>query len=60
MFISFDYKCTRCEDIDSRMVKRVEMDEQTCNKPDCFSAHMIRLPAGTRTTFRFADRKLKD
>lgn len=55
-FITFDYRCEKGHE-DSRMVLRKEMDAQRCK--EC-KGLMRRLPAGTRTTFRFADRKLKD
>jgi hypothetical protein len=54
-YITFDYKCPDCGHVDTRLVKREEMDEQACT---CEQT-MRRLPAGTRTTFRFADTKLK-
>ena len=66
-YITFDYKCPEGH-YETRMVQRSEMDKQWCNEPDesrfkllgkkC-DAPMIRLPAGTRTTFRFNDKKLK-
>lgn len=60
MFISFDYKC-KSGHVDSRLVKRDQMDNQFCFHDDHggFILRMTRLPAGTRTTFRFADTKLK-
>jgi hypothetical protein len=54
-YITFDYKCPDCGAVDTRLVKREEMDEQACT---C-ETEMRRLPAGTRTTFLFADTKLK-
>lgn len=62
MFISFDYKCPDCGHFDSRFVKKSEMDSQWCDKHPGIRKpfFMIRLPAGTRTTFRHADTKLKD
>lgn len=64
MYITFDYRCPYCEHEESRFVKRTEMDDQECTHPGLPSWHvpapMTRLPAGTRTTFRFADTKLKD
>lgn len=66
-YITFDYKCPDCGHVDTRMVKREEMDDQQCPnyvtpnvEHPCFSMAMTRLPAGTRTTFRFADTTLKD
>jgi hypothetical protein len=63
MYITFDYKCRECGDYDSRMVLRSEMDTQRCGKKSTTfpcRGRMVKLPAGTRTTFRFADTKLKD
>lgn len=58
MYITFDYKCSACELVVSRMVKRSEQDDQRC---ECGNIEkMTKLPAGTRTHFRFADTKLKD
>jgi len=64
MYISFDYLCLNenCKEIESRMVKKEEMDKQVhhCNgNPNSVPYFMKKLPAGTRTTFRFADTKLK-
>ena len=58
MYITFDYKCPECGHVESRFVKREHMDVQDCNEP-C-NHPMRRLPAGTRTTFKFADTKLKE
>lgn len=61
-YITFDFKCTKCDTVDSRMVKRKDMDNQTCDRAGtlfpCLGT-MYKLPANTRTTFRFADEKLK-
>lgn len=67
MYITFDYKCL-CGHVDTRMVQRDEMDDQyhdPCPEASAITGApcpmaMTRLPAGTRTTFRFADTKLKD
>jgi len=63
-YITFDFKCSHCGNVDSRFVKREEMDNQTCEHEGLPSWHqpslMTRLPAATRTTFKFADTKLKD
>lgn len=67
MFVCFDYRCPTCGHEEERFVRRDQMDEQFCpnylgphDKIACGSyAPMTRLPAGTRTTFRFADTKLK-
>ena len=55
MYISFDYSCTSCPKVEQRLVKKDSKDNQMCQ---CQSP-MKRLPAGTRTTFRFADTNLK-
>jgi len=60
-FITFDYWCSSGNKTVTRMVRRELMDDQRCEH-DCCGDHsqlMIRLPAGTRTHFRFADTKLK-
>lgn len=60
MYITFDFKCLTCKQVDTRLVRREHMDMQVCTQgTGCDGTDMIRLPAGTRTTFRFADRKLK-
>lgn len=61
MYISFDYKCRVCDTITPRFVKKEVMDNQHCAEGKCFdfATKLIRLPAGTRTTFRHADTKLK-
>lgn len=57
-YISFDYKCKACTALpEHRMVKRINMDSQVCE--EC-GGDMVKLPPATRTTFRFADTKLKD
>ena len=61
MFISFDYRCdnelcpSRTYKIE-RLVMKEAQEEQHCK-----TCHVImkRLPAAPRTTFRFADKKLK-
>jgi len=68
MYITFDYRCPEGHH-EERFVKKSEMDDQWCNHihesgfgklgKTC-DAPMTRLPAGTRTTFRYADTKLKD
>jgi hypothetical protein len=62
MYITFDYKCPSCGHTEPRFVRRSEMDDQVhraCAPPLSGGIPMTRLPAGTRTTFRYADRKLK-
>lgn len=57
MLLWFDYRCSKCEHREvGRAVHRGDMDSQKCG---ICAAPMYRLPAGTRTTFRFADEKLK-
>lgn len=58
MFVSFDYRCPHCFSVDSRFVKKVEQYQQRCNECD-YTGHMVKLPSGTRTTFKHADTKLK-
>jgi len=58
-YITFDYRCSTCEETESRFVRRSDMDDQKCPKHSA-PKPMTRLPAGTRTTFRYADTKLKD
>jgi len=62
-FITFDYKCPACGRIsENRLVRRSEMDEVYCGT-NCDGDHptrMVRMLPATRTTFRFADTKLKD
>lgn len=58
MFISFDYRCRDCFAVESRFVRKTEKDTQRCTACDSDNP-MARLPAGTRTTFRYADKKLK-
>jgi len=58
-YITFDYKCPQCGDIDTRLVKREDMDLQFHDCDANTTRLMVKLPAGTRTTFRFADRRLK-
>lgn len=55
-FITFDYRCDKGHE-QERLVLRKDMDAQRC---ETCKGLMRRLPAGTRTTFRFADNKLKD
>ena len=55
MYITFDYRCS-CGNVESRFVRKEAKDNQRCAKCD---SEMTRLPAGTRTTFKFADTKLK-
>lgn len=75
MYIVFNYQCPACQFSEERFVERSRMDTQFCIRPhtrvqsdrgnvpaSCRGARiqkMVRLPAGTRTTFLHADRKLK-
>ena len=62
MYITFDYKCPNCGHVESRFVRRDAMDCQyhyECTR-EGMHPMMDRLPAGTRTTFKFADTKLKE
>lgn len=63
-YIHFDYKCPGCGAVESRFVRREAMDIQyhyECKDTETGMHPMMRrLPAGTRTTFRFADTKLKE
>ena len=57
MYITFDYLCTNCDHFAGTVMVRKElMDEVDCRQ--C-GARMKKLPAGTKTTFRFADKELK-
>lgn len=58
MFIAFTYKCPACGHTEDRFVRRSEMDVQVCTRNKAMRL-MTRLPAGTRTTFKFADGRLK-
>ena len=58
MLVLFDYHCPTCHKPgqgEERMVRGEEADEQECK---C-GQKMVRLPAGTRTTFRFADARYR-
>jgi hypothetical protein len=58
-YITFDYKCPECGATESRLVKRTVQDYQFHECDADTRRLMVKLPAGTRTTFRFADDKLK-
>jgi len=51
-FITNDYRCTKCDSIEERMVRRDEVGEQKC---EC-GGDMAQLMGGPITTFRFGDR----
>jgi hypothetical protein len=62
-FITFDYKCPGCGWTEERLVRRDEADLQQC--VECIGSHdglyfMKRMPAGPKTTFRFADGPKKE
>lgn len=52
-FITFDYRCKPCDVEEERLVLKSDMDAQRCG--NC-KGLMVRLPAGTKTTFKFADK----
>jgi Zn finger protein HypA/HybF involved in hydrogenase expression len=55
--VVFDYKCSWCPNYEAdKLVSRKAMDDHMC--AECGSP-MVRVPAGTRTHFKFADTKLK-
>ena len=58
MLVVFDWKCPLCgsfkEDVLSRKSEIVQ-----CKQHAPYSIDMVRLPAGPRTHFKFADQKLK-
>lgn len=54
----YDYRCPQCDHAEERMVKQADADTQLCRQ-HLNEVTMLRLPPGTRTTFRFADQKLK-
>jgi hypothetical protein len=51
-FITNDYRCTGCDQVEERMVRRSEIENQEC---EC-GAPMKQLMGGPITTFRFGDR----
>ena len=53
MYVSYDYKCIVCKDKTTKFVKKVDCDNQTCDK--CGQA-LLRLPPAPATTFRFNDK----
>jgi hypothetical protein len=60
MLIVFDYVCTKCGKADIRYVTETTKDAQSCGSgyPHC-GAPLTRQLGPTRTSFRFADKKLK-
>ena len=57
MFVKFDFACRQCATVEERFVKKSEVDSQVCSVDS--SHELRRLPAGTRTTYKFADARLK-
>lgn len=55
-FITYDFKCTRCDAIEERMVRRDEVGKQRHVCRDATLAAMERLMPGPTTTFRHHDR----
>jgi len=55
-YITFDYRCSRCEVETTKLVKRNVQDFQRC---ECGMA-LVKLPPSPRTHFRFNDTKLKE
>ncbi len=57
-YITFTYRCSEGDHEEDRLVRREEQHNQYCELHP-FQGPMTKLPAGTRTTFRYADTKLK-
>ena len=53
MFVTYDYKCEKCNIVFERFVSKLEKDKQKCY--ECMKPAK-RLPAGPRTTFKFNDK----
>lgn len=54
-FITYDYQCKECGVIEERMVRRSEVNKQTCEcRPQ--GSVMNQLPPGPITTFKQGDR----
>lgn len=56
MYVVFDYQCPVCGHVEAD--KLTLRDEHLPHCPTCLWV-MKRLPAGTKTHFKFADQKLK-
>jgi len=56
MYISVDLKCPKCKQVLDVFIKKDAIDGVRCGECDEL---MLRLPAATKTTFRFADKELK-
>ena len=54
-FITYDFKCQKCGNVEERFVRRSEVGMQFC---DCVKggAAMDSLPPAPITTFKFGDR----
>ena len=61
MFVSFDYRCENvlCPSRSYRVERLVEKEKRDLQHCKTCHEFMRRLPAAPRTTFRFADKKLK-
>lgn len=62
-FVTHAFKCESCGHEEERWVLKREVDAQRCKALVCETheckGRMRRMPSPTRTTFKFADRKLK-
>jgi len=58
MYVVYNYRCPECSETDERLVRRENAHNQWC-KACTHHSLLTRLPAAPRTTFRFADEKLK-
>ncbi|MHC4302660.1 MAG: FmdB family zinc ribbon protein [Planctomycetota bacterium] len=59
-YITFDYRCPQCGHQEPRLVKRNVQDAQFHECDENTRRLMVKLPANPKTTFRYADTKLKD
>ena len=59
MFIRFNYRCLGCGYEEERFIKKDKMDHQFHACTPNTQRLMTRLPAAPRTTFLFADKRLK-
>ena len=59
-FIPFDYRCETCGHEEERLVLKKDKDSQRCKQLVCETheckGQMKRMPAGPKTTFKFADK----
>lgn len=56
MYVTYDYKCPHCIVPVTRFIKKRHKDKQRCLRCNW---HMKRLLSAPRTTFLFADTRLK-